>query len=259
MVTHRNETHGTKQYPLIPSEDDCCSAFCRWYANEYGVDLIVKSRPDEMERNARAIDCLLAPRSNAADSSEELALEISSIFRHVSAGREDRALVDLQEEFDRAFSDLSPSPIIILAQDPHIKLNFRNISGDLNALLGSPAAERTCGPAQDGFTVLGGARCLIQWRDVEARPTAMRMAPPTTLDEVAESCRKVLSQKSGTLAEMKPRHTWLLVYNTAWTLLGDDPVQDVFRAKRAAVGSPPDHLLLLSGNPPDDAWGTLVW
>src|SRR5215472_12818796 len=69
----------------LPSEEELKDAFLRWLNEERRANYEATSRPDRVDRNKKEIDYVLEDREKSA----KIALEISTIWRSASAGKED--------------------------------------------------------------------------------------------------------------------------------------------------------------------------
>jgi len=67
---------------------------------------------------------------------------------------------------------------------------------------------------------------------------------------------RLLERKSGKLKEQKDskRETWLVVYNTFWTAMSPHEVREIVLQALSKAHDHIDHVGIVSGDPPDDAW-----
>ena len=74
--------------------------------------------------------------------------------------------------------------------------------------------------------------------------------------EWVEHVRRLVAKKSDKLRRHKEggRETWLVFYNTFWTVMNPSDVRDGVLAALGPQHDHIDHVGVVSGNPPDDAW-----
>jgi hypothetical protein len=74
--------------------------------------------------------------------------------------------------------------------------------------------------------------------------------------ELPEHFARLLGKKSGKIKEEKQaaRETWFVVYNTFWTAMSPQDVREVVLRALTKAHEHIDHIGIVSGDPPDDAW-----
>lgn len=74
--------------------------------------------------------------------------------------------------------------------------------------------------------------------------------------EWREHVKRVVEKKSEKLKRHKEngRETWLVAYNTFWTAMSIVDVRDAVLAALRPEHSHIDHVAMVAGDPPDDAW-----
>ncbi len=68
--------------------------------------------------------------------------------------------------------------------------------------------------------------------------------------------KRLVAKKNEKLKRHKQagRETWLVAYNTFWTAMSPFDVQDAVLAALGPEHDHIDHVGVVSGDPPDDAW-----
>ncbi len=78
--------------------------------------------------------------------------------------------------------------------------------------------------------------------------------------ELPEHVKRLVAKKSEKLRRHKEagRETWLVVYNTFWPAMSPVEVREVVLAALGQEHDHIDHVGIVDGNPPDDAWLDIV-
>jgi hypothetical protein len=241
-------------YP--PSQDAVIEAFCNWISEQRGSNHHVLERPDTTDRKNKEIDYLI-------DSSrgQILAVEVSSLWRNNEAGKD-----------DSYFGKWS---------DRVVELTRGQINGQYRVYIPmrvvpgvSPQAFAT---ALTGFIATHRKQLLVLHK--HSRGTAATLAgmdvrvsirselgsdltfarfyePP----DFSKQVQRFLNTRGPKLTPHKERgrETWLLAYNTFWVAMSDHEVRDAFSNALNPTFDYIDHLAVVEGYPPNDAWVELI-
>lgn len=241
-----------RQYP--PPAEDVLEAFRRWLSVERGREHRVKDQPDASERNEPEVDYVL----EADASVPEVAAEVSSIWYSEQAGEENAYLVRWSEEVRATVKGQIAGEYRVCVQVP---IGSGVTPGSF--------AKGLISLTQRRYTELGELRrhakglkekvvgmdiFLVQAREAGSDVSFGRFEP--NLTEFRAQVSRIVSQRGTKFKHHKAlgRETWLVVYNTVWVLVDDHEVQAAFEKALRTDYPFIDHVVVVEGSPPDDAW-----
>lgn len=248
-------------YFVIPSQDSIVEAFCEWHLRHCDAKPNIIGQPDKSDRQHPAIDYVLKIPIGGHSTAPELAVEVSSIFADEQAGARDSELCELATQIDRGFSDRRlPGPLLIMEPNRRRIKRESLISALVQWIEENPHCSDSA-PSRILRTDLASVPCWIGWCGGNVRaPQLARVAFEVDERKTRDFCARILDQKLGKLDKHRGhRETWLVLYNAAWTLCGNDSISQILLDLTSTRPDRPDHLLLLTGNPPADAPGELLW
>ena len=244
-------------YP--PSQRDVLAVFLSWLNTERGKKYEVVSEPDKLVHQQQAIDYLLG------DPEPAIAVEISSIWRSTTAGKEDQYWLRWADQVEELFSKKTNGHYRVYMdlrvptglKPETFAEELRRLVVAENAILNSPRPRD---------------RRLI--RDVCNMEVTITKSPGTgsglsfarMIDEEKDLAgfsnflKRILAKKSPKLKRYKDDglETWLVIYNTIWPLKSPIDFQELIMAKLTPEHEHVDHIGLVAGNPPGDAWLEVV-
>jgi hypothetical protein len=105
------------------------------------------------------------------------------------------------------------------------------------------------------FTVQG-IEVFVSYAGEGADLAASRTLSADDGRELPEHFARLLKKKSGKIEEEKQagREAWLVVYNTFWTAMSTHEVRAMALRLLTTDHDHIDHVGIVSGDPPDDAW-----
>ena len=243
----------------LPFQDDVLAVFIDWLNNGRTRDYKILSRPDETERQQEAIDYVLG------GSNPEIAVEVSSIWRSPEAGMEDQYWLRWADQVERLFTIGTQGHYRVYTDlrvpaglEPEtFAEELRRLVVAENAILNSPRQKDRR---------LSRDICQMKVTIVKSSGTgpglsfARRVDEDKDLADFSNFIERILVKKSPKLKRYKDDglETWLIFYNTIWSLKSPDEFQELIRARLTREHSYIDHVGLVAGNPKDDGWLDVV-
>jgi hypothetical protein len=247
-----------KSYP--PSQDEVFGAFLRWLNASRGASYIISGRPDEAERTKPEIDYLL----REDETGREIGVEVSSVWRSKSAGKEDHHWSNWTESVRQvAGGRVSGQFHVYTALQVPVGLDPESFARALIELIhrnGPEIASSSRDSKALNARICGMDVFLAQAAEHGSDVQFARHAPNVLIPEFTEFFQAVLGKKSPKLKQYKNRglETWLVVYNTIWPLLSPNSIRQIVRSAVTLDHAHIDHIGVVAGNPPDDAWVNVV-
>jgi len=247
-----------ERYP--PSQGEVVAAFLKDLNRERGTCYEIVGRPDEVERTLPEVDYILRDEAHPP----EVAVEASTTWRSEEAGREDAAWSKWTEAVRshvrgqvkgqfrlstpmRIPRGFPPEPFA----ESLVKLLHRE-----TASLARLHREGRWAP----FTVCGMRVIVGYAKDEGSDISFARMFSEEDRRELPGHVKRLVAKKSGKLRRHKEagRETWLVVYNTFWPAMSPVEVRKVVLGALGSEHDHIDHIGIVGGNPPDDAWLDIV-
>lgn len=248
-----------KQYP--PSQEEVVEAFILWLNADRRATYMVNERPDETERGRREIDYVLRERNTG----HEIATEVTSSWRSGKAGSEDAYWKRRTEEFG-ALMRGSGVPGKYRIYTP-----LRVARGIESKMFAAAAAKAIIERRSElaglrqrgkGLTVqVSGVDVFISQARADGSDVSFaRKLGPAELTEFPLRAREAVASRASKLGRHKElgRETWLVVYTTFWTVIDIGNVQAELLAGLGQDRDHVDHVGIVEGDPPDDAWVSVV-
>ncbi|MEE8115392.1 MAG: hypothetical protein V3T23_13690, partial [Nitrososphaerales archaeon] len=233
--------------------------FLDWINKGRNRDYKVVSRPDESERWQEAIDYVLG------DPDPEMAVEVSSIWRSSEAGKEDQYWLRWADQVDKLFTKGSLGPYRVY-MDLRVPAGLKpeTFAEELRRLV--IAEDAILNSPRQKERRLTRDVCHMEVTIVKSSGMgsglsfARRIDEGADLDGFSNFVDRILAKKSQKLKRYKDEglETWLIIYNTIWPLKSPDDFQELIMAKMTREHDHIDHIGLVAGNPPDDAWVEVV-
>lgn len=243
-----------RNYP--PHQDAVFEAFLKLLNEKRRTSYVITQRPDESERRETEIDYV------ATDSrfNSEIAVEVSSIWRSSAAGKEDSDWGRFTQRVQELSSGRVPGRFHVYT-DMRIPpgLDVQTFSDELIQLIARDDSKLSLLSKQGR-----GLNLHLSWMDVFVSKSVIkasdvsfgRKGEDSMTRDFPNFVREILSKKSPKLRRHKERgrETWLVVYNTIWPLMSPFDSQKVVEEQLGPEHAHIDHLCIVAGNPPDDAW-----
>ena len=246
-----------KQYP--PSQEEVVEAFVQWLNAGRGTTYVIGERPDETERGRREIDYILQERNTG----HEIAAEVTSIWRSEKAGMEDAYWRRWTEEV----AALMQGSVV----GKYRVYTPLRVPQGLQAKTFADAAAKVIFERRNELTGLNqrakglnvhvaGADVFISQARADGSDVSFaRKLEAAELSEFPQRAREAVASRAAKLKRHKElgRETWLVVYNTFWTATDISDVQAELLAGLGPHGHV-DHLAIVEGDPPGDAWVNVI-
>lgn len=245
-----------KKYPPDPA--DVLEGFRRWLNTERQANYIVVAQPDEVNRSSKDIDYVLEDRTRPP----EVAVEVSSLWRSGEAGGED-------DYFAKWFARVQARVQGQVAGTFHIGMPIRVPDGldptrfadDLLVVIDREKAALAA-VSREGkglFLDVQGIRVLL----TIVLPNGARIDYARFKPDVSQFPKRVktmLGEKAPKLRPYKAQgmETWIVVYNTAWTIMTPLDTQRVVASLLGPEHAHVDHVGICIADPPDDGWMIVV-
>lgn len=247
-----------RTYP--PTQDEVFEAFLTQVNAARGSTYVTTERPDESERGEAEIDYV----ATDGPSGRQLAVEVSRVWRSPEARRENRSWWDFVHTVE-AWLRGRVSGTFHLYTDLRIPawLDPQTFAGDLMTLFVREEATFT-GLSETGraltFRVCGMDVSIAKAASTGSEVALRRRASDADLTGFSDFVRGILTKRSPRLQRHKARgrETWLLLYNTIWPLLSPFILQEFIGALLSDAHAHIDHIGIVAGNPPHDAWLTVI-
>ena len=246
-----------REYP--PGEDEIIAAFVKDLNHKRRAHYAITAKPDAVERNRPAVDYIIADPEHPP----EVAVEVSRTWRSDEAGKEDADWWKwVQGVRDRVRGQVPgafrvATPMTIPAAFPpepfadELVVILRRQRSHLVALY----RDNNKG----AFFTIRGMEIFVTYAGDGSDLSPSRRLSNDEGRNVPKHFERLLERKSGKLKEQKDtgRETWLVVYNTFWTAMSHQDIREVVLRALTKAHEHIDHIGIVSGDPPDDAW--VVW
>lgn len=243
-----------RNYP--PRQDAVIETFLKLLNEKRGTSYVITDRPDASERRETEIDYVVTDYRYKS----EIAVEVSSIWRSSTAGKEDNDWGRFTQRVEELSRGRLPGKFYVYTNlriprgldvqtfsDELVQLIVRNDSS-LTPLSndGRGLTFRLCG--MDLFVAKGTTK--------ESEISFARRGEDSITLNFPEFVMAILAKKSSKLKRHKElgRETWLVVYNTIWPLISPFECQRIISEQLSPNHDHIDHIGVVAGNPPDDAW-----
>lgn len=241
---------GTSKYP--PTQEDVLETFLAWLNKQRTCEYQITNRPDKDERTRKAIDYLLS-----ANGQKSIGVEVSSVWRSSDAGQEDAFFLRWSEDVSAAaqgkLSGRFSAGVPIKIQKG---VTAQKFADELIAFCISRLDElKTLHKRARGITTnLCGIKAFIAIRDEKGSNVSFGRFEPTNNFE--QQVGKLIQERGPKLQQPKNDgyETWLVVYNTFWVAMSDYEVRESFLKALQSGYEYIDHVAVVEGNPPNDAW-----
>jgi hypothetical protein len=247
-----------EKYP--PSQAEVIETFLKWLNAERNGEFLIVERPDQTERVRREIDYLL----RGGRTGQEIAVEVSSVWRSKDAGSVDQYWLQWTERVRQAtkgkvqghFAVTTPIRVPDRMDAPQFAAEFVRVIREQGSELDRLSPRRmginvqVC--AMDVFI----AKHKPEGSDV----TFGRRLPEGATEEFPKRVSEIFRTRGEKLRHHKKmgRETWLVAYNTFWTAMSDFEVRSAILASLGPQNSHIDHVAVVEGDPPDDAWVEVI-
>jgi len=230
--------------------------FLKHLNEKRGTSYVVTDRPDASERRETEIDYV----ATDYHSKSEIAVEVSSIWRSSTAGKEDNDWGRFTQRVQELSSGRVPGRFHVYT-DMRIPpgLDVQTFSDELIQLIARDDSKLTLLSRQGrGLTLrLSSMDVFVSKSATEASDVSFgRKGEDSMARDFPNFVREILSKKSPKLRRHKElgRETWLVVYNTIWPLMSPFECQRIISEQLSPDHDHIDHIGVVAGNPPDDAW-----
>lgn len=235
-------------------------AFLKLLNEKRRTSYVITQRPDESERRETEIDYVVTDsRYNS-----EIAVEVSSIWRSSTAGKEDSDWGRFTQRVQELSSGRVPGRFYVYT-DMRIPpgLDVQTFSDELIQLIARDDSKLTRLSKQGRGLNLRLSRMdvFVSKSVIKASDVSFaRKGEDSMTRDLPNFVREILSKKSPKLRGHKERgrETWLVVYNTIWPLKAPFEWQQIISEQLSPEHNHIDHIGVIAGNPPDDAWLTEV-
>jgi hypothetical protein len=278
-----------KQSIIIPSEDDVIGVFLTWLNDKLDADFYVKVRPDKIKGGSRKkdIDCIAEDRNTG----RQIAIEESSFWKSEIAGKEaadwtlsiNHIKKLLSGRVRGCFNITTPISFFILKQylndfsellldkldylvdnllkckieiDGKIWYNLRN--SNLQSLDSELFFEEIELPDKRFIFNVQGIYLKVNYENIFK--STIDFLRPRKWDDtektlLSQTMNRIIKAKDAKLEPYKNRglETWIVIYSTMWTTISFKETQAILYKTCKIKLNYADHLVLVSGNPPDNA------
>lgn len=243
-----------REYP--PGEDEIIAAFLKDLNQKRGAHYAIIAKPDAIERNRPAVDYIIADR----ERSPEVAIEVSRTWRSEEAGKEDADWWKWVQRVRDLVRGQVPGAFRI-ATPMTIPTGFppEPFAADLIVQLCKEQARLAAlhlDNNRGAFLVIQGIEVFVTYAGDGSDLSPSRRLSNDEGRSFPRHFERLLERKSGKLKEQKETgwETWLVVYNTFWTAMSPHEVREIVLQALGKVHDHIDHVGIVSGDPPDDAW-----
>ena len=247
-----------KAYP--PSQEEVIEAFLKWLNAKHTAEFVIIERPDKTDRVRREIDYILKEQR----SGQEIAVEVSSVWRSKDAGGVDRYWAQWTESVRQAAEGKVQGQFAV-----HTPMRLPDRMDAVQFAAELVRVFQQQGPELDRLSPRGmGIRVRVYGMDAfiakrrsdGSDVTFGRQLPKGATSEFPKRVHEMLRTRGGKLKRHKQmgRETWLVAYNTFWVAMSDFEVRSAILAGLGPAHSHIDHVAVVEGDPPDDAWVEVI-
>lgn len=274
---------------IIPSEDDVIWAFLSWLNKAIHADFCVKYRPDKVKggNKEKEIDYIAEDRITG----NQIAIEESSFWKNEQSGKEaadwtysvDYIKQKLSGRVKGQFDISTPISFSLLKNDPDdfseklltkldlLVIELENSKIQINGENWYKLTNNGPEPLDSQFLFaedeLPDKRFLVKVDIINLKVnydnksgSNVEFIRPRQWDDddrklFLENMARIVEAKEVKLKPYKNRglETWLVIYSTLWTTTNVRDIQTILEGISETYFTAVDHLVLVSGNPPDDA------
>jgi hypothetical protein len=248
----------TRRWP--PSADQAIEAFVRWLNADRGAAYEIDERPDTRERTLPAIDYVLRdPRKHY-----EAAVEVSSVWRSEDAGKEDAYIAKWFESARKVVAGRVPGVFYLTLpiSVPRGAKPERFGEALVDTINQNHAAIVEAGKQGKmlPFTVAGLGIWIFQL-PIKAKGSDIDYA--RSMPDMKDFPSRVgacLDEKAPKLRPYSDSgvETWIVVYNTMGVAMSPFEAERIVIEECGPLHEHVAHIVLITGNPPDDAWVQVV-
>lgn len=209
-------------------------------------------RPDEVNRNRRDIDYVLADPNRA----QKVAVEVSSLWRSEDAGKEDAYFAKWFERVRwRVERRVAGTFYVTLPVRVPDGLDPEGFGDDLLGVIQRDASRLTAA-AKEGKNIaleVHGISAYVYKAKPEGSGLDYARFYPD-LSKFHDRVRMILDEKAPKLKRYKDEglEAWIVVYNTVWPAMSPLDVQRIVGSLLGPDHAHVDHVGICAGNPPDD-------
>lgn len=247
-----------KKYP--PLQEEVIEKFFKWLNAERKTRFVIIDRPDREDRARREIDYVLKDQQ----TSHEIAVEVSSLWRSKDAGSVDQYWAQWTELVREATKGKVQGQFgVITAIKVPDGMDAPQFAAELVRVIQRRGSELDrLSPRGMGINV---QVCRMDVFIAKHKPggsdvTFGRRLPERATEDFPKRVGEMFRTRGGKLKRHKQmgRETWLVAYNTFWTAMCDSEVRSAILAGLGPEHSHIDHVAVVEGNPPDDAWVEVI-
>ncbi len=243
-----------------PAQEDLLQAFQKYLNTSSGSSYEAVKRPDQEERHQQQVDYILRNKVG-----RELAVEFTSIWRSQSAGQEDAYWDGWTRQCQQYMRCKVPGQfrVYVPLRVPQ-GLDPLRFADELVTFIASHNTELAALAQNSSFlrTCVCGTEIFVAHADAQGSNIEFaRQISRSELDRFPAVIEQILHDRGPKLRphrEEKNRETWLVIYNTIWPLMSPLDTQRQIGKLLGPQYFYIDHVGIIAGNPPDDAWVILV-
>jgi len=245
-------------YP--PPQEDVIRALIKEANKLRDTKYVVVARPDVDERNRTEVDYILRDDSGRP----EIAVEVSTAWRSEQAGKEDDDWAKWIEAVRTQVSGrLRANFRVSTPLRIPVELDATTFAEQLIAVLDGEHDHLAAlyNEGKSTYLTVCGARVFVTYVGDGSAVSFGRILPEGEAKQAwREHVERMVAKKTERLRRHKSagRETWLVMYNTFWTAMSITGVRDAVRVALRPEHRHIDHVAIVAGNPPDDAWVDII-
>jgi hypothetical protein len=246
-------------YP--PLQGEVLEPFLKFLSAQRETSYTVDEQPDVSERQKPEVDYVLRD----SRSGSEIAVEVSSVWRSSAAGMEDRNWSQFTERVTGLLDGKLQGTFHVYTElRIPSALQVQPFANELTALITQEDEKltRLSSSSRGIESSICGMWVFVakSGRDGSGVSFARKGERSDFEDDSPSFVRRTLARKSPKLKKHKDlgRETWLLLYHTFWTVMAPSVRQQAIRAELSPDHAHIDHIAIIAGNPPEDAWVEVV-
>lgn len=248
-----------RTYP--PLQRDVLEVLLKFLSAERDTSYDIIDEPDVTERQEPEVDYVL----RECRSGRQIAVEVSTVWRSSAAGMEDKNWSQWTERVAELLHGKLPGMFHVYTEMRiPLALQPQNFADEFAALItreDESLAELASSSRGREFSVCGMRVFVAKGgREGSGVSFARRGEKSDFEDDSRSFVKRTLAQRSPKLKKHKElgRETWLVLYHTFWTVISPFDRQQAIRAELRSDHAHVDHIAVIAGNPPDDAWVEVV-
>lgn len=249
---------GSRDYP--PTQEAVIETFVKWLNAERKAAFVIVERPDRVDRVRQQIDYVLKDN----ETGREIAAEVSSLWRSKGAGSVDQYWAQWTVRVREATRGKVRGEFgVITAIRVPDGMDALQFAAEIVKVIQEREAELDgLSPRGMGIhvQVLGMKTFIAKHNTGGSDVSFGRRRPEDATEDFPSRVTEMLRTRGGKLKQHKQmgRETWLVAYNTFWTAMNQFEVKSAIVAGLGAEHDHVDHIAVIAGNPPDDAWVQVI-